>query len=240
MIETGSSPPSCVIVLGMHRSGTSLVTGSLEDAGLNLGEVNHAAPFNRMGNKENEAIRGLNDSLLAQSGASWNAPPNHQVQWSRDDEVRARSLIEPYQYAARPWGFKDPRTIWTVEGWLRLLPNAYLIGVFRHPSLVVRSLTARTADLAVETDEALRLWCAYNSELIRLHQKYRFPILHYSSEEKLYDDFITPLTDFARSLGLTGPLDHFFDSELLHHSEPEPIATSGARKIFDRLILLSQ
>ena len=240
MVETVSSTLSCVIVLGMHRSGTSLVTGSLEDAGLNLGEVNNAALFNRKGNKENETIRDLNDSLLARNGAAWNAPPNRQLQWGRADEEWARSLIEPYQYAARPWGFKDPRTIWTVEGWLRLLPNACLIGVFRHPSLVVRSLTARTADLAVETDEALRLWCAYNSELIRLHQKYRFPILHYSSEEKLYDDFITPLTDFARSLGLTGPLDHFFDSELLHHSEPEPIATSGARKIFDRLILLSQ
>ena len=41
MIETVSSPPSYVIVLGMHRSGTSLVAGSLEDAGLNLGEVNN-------------------------------------------------------------------------------------------------------------------------------------------------------------------------------------------------------
>ena len=224
----------------MHRSGTSLVTGSLEDAGLNLGEVNHAAPFNRKGNKENEAIRDLNDSLLARSGAAWNAPPNRQVQWSRADEDWARSLIEPYLCAARPWGFKDPRTIWTVEGWLRLLPDACLIGVFRHPSLVIRSLAARTGDLTVETDEALRLWCAYNSELIRLHQKYRFPLLHYRSEEKLYDDFITPLTDFACSIGLTGPLDNFFDSELLHHSEPEPIATSEARKIFDRLILLSQ
>ena len=40
MVETVSSTLSCVIVLGMHRSGTSLVTGSLEGAGLNLGEVN--------------------------------------------------------------------------------------------------------------------------------------------------------------------------------------------------------
>ena len=240
MVETVSSTLSCVIVLGMHRSGTSLVTGSLEDAGLNLGEVNHAAPFNRKGNKENEAIRDLNDSLLARSGAAWNAPPNRQVQWSRADEEWARLLIEPYLYAARPWGFKDPRTIWTVEGWLRLLPDACLIGVFRHPSLVVRSLAARTGDLAIETDEALRLWCAYNSELIRLHQKYRFPILHYRSEEALREEFITPLTAFARSFGLTGPLDRFFESELLNHVEPDPIATTEARNIFDQLIQLSQ
>ena len=240
MIEKVSSPPSCVIVLGMHRSGTSLLTGSLEDAGLNLGKANNAAPFNRKGNKENEAIRDLNDSLLTRSGAEWNAPPNGQVQWGCADEEWARSLIEPYLYAARPWGFKDPRTVWTVEGWLRLLPDACLIGVFRHPSLVVRSLAARTGDLAIETDKALRLWCAYNSELIRLHQKYRFPILHYRSEETLHEEFITPLTAFARSIGLTGPLDHFFDSELLNQVEPCPIATAEARNIFDQLIQLSQ
>ena len=92
--------------------------------------------------------------------------------------------------------------------------------MFRHPSLVVCSLAARTGDLAIETDKALRLWCAYNSELIRLHQKYRFPILHYRSEETLHEEFITPLTAFAHSIGLTGPLDHFFESELLNHVEP--------------------
>ena len=37
------------------EAGTSLLTGSLEAAGLNLGEVNNAAPHNRKGNKENEA-----------------------------------------------------------------------------------------------------------------------------------------------------------------------------------------
>ena len=240
MIATVSSPISCVIILGMHRSGTSLLTGSLEEAGLNLGKVNHAAPFNRKGNKENESVRALNDSLLAQNGAAWNAPPGRQVQWSRADEEWARSLIEPYLYVARSWGFKDPRTVWTVEGWLRLLPDARLIGVFRHPSLVARSLAARTGSLAIDTDEALRLWCAYNSELIHLHQKYRFPMLHYSSGEAHWEDFITPLTAFARSIGLAGTLDRFFDSRLLHHMEPGPIATTEVRKIFDRLIQLSQ
>ena len=224
----------------MHRSGTSLLTGSLEDAGLHLGEVNHAAPFNRKGNKENESIRDLNNSLLARNGAAWNDPPDRQVQWGRADEEWARSLVEPYVYAARPWGFKDPRTVWTVEGWLRLLPDACLIGVFRHPFLVARSLASRSGDLAIETDKALRLWCAYNSELIRLQQKYRFPMLHYSAKETLREDFITPLAAFARSIGLTGPLDRFFDSELLHHVAPEPIAATEVREMFDRLIQLSR
>ena len=161
MADAPPSPPPCVIVLGMHRSGTSLLTGSLEAAGLHLGEVNDAAPFNRRGNKENESIRDLNDTLLERSGAAWNRPPRAQVRWGRADEARGRSLVRPYLAAGRPWGFKDPRTVWTVEGWLRLLPHARLVGVFRHPSLVVQSLTARSGDLALDADDALGLWCAY-------------------------------------------------------------------------------
>ena len=76
----------CVIVLGMHRSGTSLLTGSLEAAGLYLGEVNNEAPFNRKGNKENESIRELNDALLERNDAAWNRPPNGQARWSGADE----------------------------------------------------------------------------------------------------------------------------------------------------------
>ena len=240
MAETRSGPPPCVIVLGMHRSGTSLLAGSLEAAGLHLGDVNHAAPFNRKGNKENESIRGFHNDLLAKNGASWDRPPKGQVRWDRSDEERARSLVEPYVRAALPSGFKDPRTLWLVEGWLRLLPSARIIGVFRHPSLVVRSLAARTGDLATGTDEALELWCAYNSELLRLHRKYRFPLVHFRSDGAFEEDFITPLTAFARSLGLSGALDRFFDGGLVHQTERGPAGTLRARFLFRRLVSRSR
>ena len=145
----------CVIVLGMHRSGTSLLTGSLEAAGLYLGEVNNQAPFNRKGNKENESIRELNDALLERNGAAWNRPPNGQAQWSGADEEWSRSLISPYLAASRPWGFKDPRTVWTVEGWLRLLPHARPVGVFRHPSVEeLRRAVVHDDDLVVQIIDA--------------------------------------------------------------------------------------
>ena len=235
MAEVRSGLPPCVIALGMHRSGTSLLAGSLEAAGLHLGDVNHAAPFNRKGNKENETIRSFQDELLAKNGASWNRPPKGQVRWDRSDEERARSLVDPYVRAARPWGFKDPRTLWTVEGWLRLLPAARIIAVFRHPSLVVRSLGARTGDLAIGTHEALKLWCTYNAELLRLHGKYRFPLVHFASDATFQEDFIAPLTAFARSVGLSGQLDCFFDSALVHQTERGPAGTIRAQILFRRL-----
>ena len=235
-----SPPPPCVIILGMHRSGTSLLAGSLETAGLYLGEVNHAAPFNRKGNKENEAIRDFNDALLARGGASWQRPPKGQVSWERSDEERARALVAPWLRAARPWGFKDPRAIWTVEGWLRLLPGARLIGVFRHPSLVVRSLTARTGDLAIGRGEALRLWCAYNAELLRLQRKYRFPLVHFHPGERFREDFVLPLAGFARAVGLAGSLDVFFDPALVHQTKPEGVRSIRARLLYRRLLARSR
>lgn len=240
MGEARLRAPACVVVVGMHRSGTSLLTGSLEAAGLNLGEVNNAAPHNRKGNKENEAIRDLNDALLTKAGAAWNSPPDGQVPWDRADEERARSLVEPYIRAGRPWGFKDPRTVWTVEGWLRLLPSARMVGVFRHPSPVVGSLTARSGTLAIESDRALSLWCAYNTELIRLQRKYGFPVLHFGAVEAFRQDFVTPLTSFAQAIGLTGPLDRFFDRQLVHQAGPEPAPTVEARELFRQLIGISR
>ena len=235
-----SAPIPCVIVLGMHRSGTSLLTGSLESAGLHLGEANSAAPHNRKGNKENEAIRDLNDALLVRSGAAWNLPPEGQVPWDRTDQERGRVLVGPYLQAGRPWGFKDPRTVWTVEGWLRLLPGARIVGVFRHPSLVVRSLAARAGKLAIEPDRALRLWCAYNAELVRLQRKHGFPVLHFRAAETFRDDIVAPLTSFARAIGLAGPLDSFFDRRLVHEAAPAPARTIEAREIFGQLVRISR
>ena len=234
--EESTIAPPCVIVLGMHRSGTSLLAGSLEAAGLYLGTVNNEAPFNRKGNKENEQIRDLNDALFNRNDTAWNQPPQAQLRWCREDEVRARSLLCSYRSADRPWGFKDPRTIWTVEGWLRLVPRAHLVGVFRHPSLVVQSLILRTGALAVGENEAIEIWCAYNAELLRLKQKYRFLLIHLRSVETLHEDFFIPLACFTRSIGLVGPIDQFFDSNLLHQQSTNFDPTPKAEKIYGRLL----
>ena len=229
--------PACVIILGMHRSGTSLLAGCLEAAGLNLGEVNNAAAHNRMGNKENASIRSLNNVLLEDSGAGWRRPPSGQIPWRPADEKRGEAIVGPYLRAARPWGFKDPRTVWTIEGWLRLLPDAYMIGVFRHPARVARSLAARSvARRPLGPEEALSLWCAYNSELLRLQRKYRFPLLHFGAVDAFGEEFAAPLTFFARCIGLHGPLDRFFDARLVHQTLPGPVPSARARELFARLV----
>ena len=119
-------------------------------------------------------------------------------------------------------------------------PGARMVGVFRHPSPVVGSLTARSGTLAIESDRALSLWCAYNTELIRLQRKYGFPVLHFGAVEAFRQDFVTPLTSFAQAIGLTGPLDRFFDRQLVHQAGPEPAPTVEARELFRQLIGISR
>ena len=77
------APP--VAVLGMHRSGTSSLAGSLEEAGLHLGEVVTRADHNQKGNRESLAMRDLNDRLLEHNGGAWDRPPP-ALAW--DDDFR--------------------------------------------------------------------------------------------------------------------------------------------------------
>jgi len=63
-----------VIVLGMHRSGTSAFTGALKIAGFDLGrDIMQANEYNVKGYFENNKIVELNDKILDYFNASWDS-----------------------------------------------------------------------------------------------------------------------------------------------------------------------
>jgi len=67
--------PRIVAVLGMHRSGTSWLAGSLQDLGLEMGEVSTRDPHNLKGNRESPVLMEIHDGVLVDSGGSWKRPP---------------------------------------------------------------------------------------------------------------------------------------------------------------------
>src|ERR671936_1791837 len=85
-------PKRVICVLGMHRSGTSCLAGSLEQQGLFLGEVNTSAPFNRRGNKERFDIMHLQGDILEGSGGSWDQPLA-VVEWKPEHIEKAREIL---------------------------------------------------------------------------------------------------------------------------------------------------
>jgi hypothetical protein len=212
----GESP---VFVLGMHRSGTSLLTGTLQAAGLHLGKVNESARHNHKGNKEQGDFRRLNDGLLASAGGSWRDPPVGQVVWSEALIARGRALVARYEAGPRPWGFKDPRAVFTIEGWERLAPTARRVGVFRHPSLVAASLASRPGALWVAPNIGLELWWRYNSELLRQWTTAPFPLAEFSTPEPT----LTTFERVCERLGLRPPVERFLVANLVHQDTPSVV-----------------
>ncbi len=155
---------SPVVVIGMHRSGTSCLAGCLQDLGLNLGEVNTAAPHNKKGTREDPRLWVVHDAVLTRVGAAWDRPPIEPVVWTADEKSALRRVLADYETVSHPWGFKDPRATVLLDGWLEVLPDLRLAASFRHPLAVAGSLAARNG---FSQDQSLAIWAVYNRAVLR-------------------------------------------------------------------------
>ncbi|MCK5666180.1 MAG: sulfotransferase [Thiotrichaceae bacterium] len=203
-----------IFVLGMHRSGTSWLTGSLQQTGLFLGKHHSWNPHNRKGNRENPDVIELHESILEYNAASWDKPPQGEVVWTKDHEEMAQKIIKDTgRYGV--WGVKDPRILFLLEGWKELLTDLRFIGIFRHPLSVWNSLNVRGE---IEKERALEMWLLYNSRLLNEYEKKPFPLLCFDWEESiLHKRFF----DVCDEMGLSADrhqLD-FFSAKLRHNTE---------------------
>ena len=203
--------PRPVIILGMHRSGTSCLTGSLEARGLYLGDVDRKPHTNPKGNREKMALMTLNNDVLAGTGATWDRPPMGAVVWSREQQRRRDAICASFP-AGRVWGFKDPRTLLLIEGWLASLPEAWLIGTVRNPVAVARSLEKRNG---FPFEKSFDLWLAYNRRLLDLCRRREVSMISFDAGPEVYDARIEAL---ARMIGLpegeAGETGSFFEAGL--------------------------
>lgn len=204
-----------VLILGMHRSGTSCLAGSLQEAGLHLGPVNTAAPHNAKGNRESRAIMSLQDDLLQANGGSWDDPPARVI-WRAEHRTRRDAIIATYP-ADAVWGFKDPRTLLTLPGWLEALPAAQFVGTYRHPLAVAASLKARNG---IGLEKSLSLWMAYNHLLLDYHARFAFPLVCFDWPAQRYQQ---RLLTVIPALNLTVPSAglSFFEAPLRKNEAPE-------------------
>jgi hypothetical protein len=203
-------PDRVICVLGMHRSGTSCLAGSLQQQGLFLGEHNTRAPWNLRGNRENLDVMKLQDDILARSGGAWDAPPP-SVEWKPEHFETARGLLAAH--ADNPvWGFKDPRTVLTFDGWKQLVPDLQPIGIFRHPLRVAQSLEHRNQ---FGLDRSLELWKAYNERLLELWHEKAFPVVSFDEEPDVLQE---KLLEAGAMIGLSASStdEPFFTDELRH------------------------
>lgn len=169
----------CIFILGMHRSGTSALAGSLQEAGLYLGKVlsNSLKGRNEKGLQEPAALVHMHENLLQANGGSWDAPPE-KVVWQplhravRDLFIESRSQVPL-------WGFKEPRTLLTFNGWAHALEDWSAVGIFRAPQEVALSLQSRNQ---MPLEQGLQLWLQYNRRLLDLQAQHGFPVIEFSKD----------------------------------------------------------
>jgi hypothetical protein len=164
------SASTIVCILGMHRSGTSLVSRALNVLGVYLGpeeQLMRPSTDNPAGHWESRPIKEINDEILSILGGSWQEPPPLPVGWERSPALaaprkRAREVIESDFSGSELWGFKDPRNSLTLPFWQRILdPMRYVI-CLRNPLDVAASAGARNrADDSVPFEQGVELWLTY-------------------------------------------------------------------------------
>jgi len=212
--QSSDLPARLICILGMHRSGTSYLAGSLQQAGLALGDAHTWNPHNRKGNRENQQFVDLHDSILKANGGAWDKPLRKQGAWSQQHRDDARALLREHASDAI-FGFKDPRALQVLDGWLDVYPNAEFVGIFRHPNSVATSLARRDG---MPRWRAMRLWYAYNNLLYKHYQKTPFPLLCFDEDEAVLDE---KMLKVAADMNLPIPPrdEKFYSSELRSSSD---------------------
>lgn len=176
-----------LIVVGFHRSGTSLLTQLLHEAGLFVGdELLGAMPSNPYGHFEDTEVLDIHREIMSANGATWqvDGPQEfyiHSGQWGR-----MQGLVTRRQTHHVNWGFKEPRVCLFLGAWKYLLPDAKFVVVYRDPAECVRSLESRQfADYTQglgnldshmrffrEPDHGLKVWEAHNRAVVSFARRH--------------------------------------------------------------------
>ncbi len=154
-----------VVVLGMHRSGTSLLALVLKELGVNMGdETLEGSSSNPYGHEEDLDFLSLNRKILKSSGGSWDFPPNEKA-----IEKKAVAYENEIQEVVRKrnsrnalWGWKEPRTTLLANFYKGYLSNPMYVCMYRNKNDVANSLNKRNK---MPINKGTRLTDEYNKRM---------------------------------------------------------------------------
>jgi hypothetical protein len=190
------------VVLGMHKSGTTLVARVLHESGISMGEFDSRLGYGE-GNRyerhdaqlaNRDLLRGYQISSLDHlvrrrqldpvdaAGYAINRDSQAYVlhralarRLERPDAAeRVRPIVDRCEERGEDWGFKDPRTCLTFPAWRRVLPEHRIVVVYRGIGQILGR--ARTsARHPLRTLRVVHAWCVYNTAILRLLETHGAP-----------------------------------------------------------------
>ena len=227
----GPREKPALVIVGMHRSGTSATTGAMQCVGVQLGEKLYAghSGINAKGYFEHSDIADANDAALLSMGSSWDdILPKEDGWWQRKELLPHSGKMRQYirrDFSKSPlWALKDPRVSRMLPWWMEIFRDEgispHFIFVVRSPDEVYRSLEKRDG---FSREKSFMLW-----------------LLHYLEAEKesrghprtfvLFENFLEDptgeLLKIEHQLGVRFPvpvpdakecLDSFLSKDLRNH-----------------------
>ncbi len=164
-----------LVVTGMHRSGTSLVSSLLQAAGVHVGENLIAANVaNPRGYFEDVDFYEYHEHLLHARGQSFLYAEGQAGTFEpTPEELQQAVQLIAGRMQHRIWGWKDPRTALFLDFWRQLLPQARFVFVYRHPLDVLLSLLRRGEfDEHPNLSAGVRAWCDYNQRIVEFYDQH--------------------------------------------------------------------
>ncbi len=219
-----------VLVLGMHRSGTSLCSQILSALGVDMADDIAPHASNPTGQWERREIVDLHDRILDHFNRGFYTPYHDfslPVAWWADPRVSdiRREMVGflTARMGQAPFGFKDPRTARLMPMWHQMFSELELepkiISCLRNPAQVARSLHARDG---IDTEIGELRWFAYVVDSFRYTKNCDICVVEYenwfedpAANLKKLRDFIGP-SWLERELDTEALVSSIIDDELRH------------------------
>lgn len=192
-------------VLGMHRSGTSMVASILQSLGVSLGPEEDMVPanqFNAAGYYENAPSVAANDAFLKKNDISWRTLPVIETRTTLkgvDEYAATIGEIVKGLDANGLWCVKDPRLSFLLPYWTAAAGPASAIVCLRRPDAAALSLKTRN-DLSVSYSAAL--WELYTLAALRNTRAMPRAVVVYeqllANPQQAIEKLIASLPDLAK------------------------------------------
>ncbi|HIP14590.1 MAG TPA: hypothetical protein EYG74_03770, partial [Sulfurimonas autotrophica] len=152
---------TCILVLGMHRSGTSALTGTLHLLDVYLGSKLMKANFaNEKGYFENNELFKINEALLFECQSSWDDTFYHEEKLENIKNFdNLKTIIKKEFEYSKIFAIKDPRLAFLFPIYKKILKELNIdikvILPYRNPIEVASSLNSRDG---ISMEKGMLLW----------------------------------------------------------------------------------
>lgn len=222
-----------IVVVGMHRSGTSLCSNMLSAMGVDMSDEIGTGRGNEKGHWERWDIVNLQDQILELFDRSyWSGkhllPLPLPVDWMAEPRIKPifqnlRNIISDLVGRGRLVGFKDPRTIKFLPIWRQIFSSLEIEPIYiyciRRPSSVAKSLKMRD-NFSINYSEYL--WMEYNYDCLKYLNRKKATLI-------VYEDWMdAPEKNISKLIDTTGggeneliDLLQIIDKNMNHSQEVE-------------------